>query len=207
MCRALPFFLLLATLLCACSSSPSADYHSLYGGENQALHFRPVHPSQPDWSIRKLASTLTLRSDSPTIKASARHHSKDVVVRENGIVRATIMAADDGARLDSSDPHKKLELRCRANRTAELVSYDRVYSIVPTPTGLRSELFEIRKLQQNHRFSVIEHPHPSGACDGVELELPFSEMGALIFQFESIPLPERFGLSWFVTKFNVDCNL
>lgn len=207
MCRALPVLLILASLLCACSNPPSADYVSLYGGDHQALHFRPVHTTQSDWSIEKLAGTLTLRSDQPTMKASARSHAKNVVVREGGTVRATIVASDDGARLESNDPHQKLELRCRANRTAELVSYDKIYHIVPTPTGLRAESFEIRKLQRNHRFSVIEHPHPSGACDGVELELPFSEMGALIFQFESIPLPERFGLSWFVTKFNVDCNL
>lgn len=206
------FFCLSALLFVGCMpSEPEISASQLARTpENQTRHYRPVHRMHPDWSISELGKTLTVRSES-NIKLSARRNPDRVIIRENGTIIGRIEHTHTGAHYVSAQigPQQPIEFHCLSHHEAEFRARDRIDNYQLTATGASNDSFELTKLSARHRYSIVPrsaHDAHVYACDGTELESPFSSFGTLIFHADDLPLPPRAALAWYLTYFEQNCE-
>lgn len=195
-------FLIVGVALCTgCMSYDSAPSVSPSSEDSQTRHYRPVHPAHPEWSIGELGRSLTIYADDIRVKVSARR-PESVVLRQNGLISGRIVRVEHGARFDGPNA---LEFQCITRDSAHIVTDGVTIPIRRTQAGLSTPRLEIRKLADKRRYSLTEHIDAE-SCEGHELELPFSTLGALIFSIDDLPLAQRAGLAWYVTRFPVACE-
>ena len=205
MWRALVF--IIAATLTACSSG-SSDFGlaAMQNAENQTHHYRPIHPSHPEWVIAKLGKSLTLKGADERTKISLR--PDDAIVRRAGSIAGRIVTAPDGiisfVPQDDAITDENVRLRCHRKR-AEVFANSTLYVFRPNQHGVASDQFEIRKLLQKNKYSVTERALHGETCEGLPLESPFNSLGLAIFLTDELPLHQRMGIATFVTNRNITC--
>ena len=215
------------TLLVGCGNSdprPSAvDY--LTPEDNQTHHYRPIHKDYPLWTFAQLGNTLTLRTGDSSIKLSVRRNPNQVIIRKSGKILGHIENNGGGAQMKyaiaSAD---RLELNCLDPGKFETFNgSNHVSYTLENKRAVATNGLSIQTIPRAGRFTITAATPPKSpntcnpdvgddakdntnspnTCDGIELESPFSMAGTLLFQDDSLPLPERAALAWFITRFPV----
>ncbi len=194
-------------------SQPSALEQALVS-DSERIHYRPVHINESKWSLIDHGNALILKTGfGARLKASTRRKDKRTVLRDDGVIVANVVNRAGLITFvpitNGTESGNKITIACQKSGEA----------IVSTATAS----FEMRFSNDDKTAdSNMWHVHRSSkrrltlepsikdvdvsAKGGKQLEVPFTALGALIFNTDDIPLNARFALASYLTSFDFVCE-